>query len=238
MADKKLTLVQHLEELRTRLLKSIIFIIACSVFTYTYINEILLFLSKPIGKLIFIAPQEAFVANLQIAFFGGLFFASPFVLCQVWQFVSAGLRQEERKYALIFGLFSFILFIAGCLFGFFVIVPIGIKFLMGYTPDFITPMITLSNYISFLGVLSIVFGLAFQLPLILAFLAKIGLVNPDFLSRKRREAIVVIFIVAAILTPPDVFTQIMMAVPLVILYESGIILSRLIKPKKRIGLLS
>lgn len=238
MPDKRLTFIKHLEELRLRIIKSIAFVVICSVFIYARIDEILLFLARPIGKLVFIAPQEAFVANLSIAFFGGLFFASPFVVYQVWQFISLGLREGERKYVLIFGCFSFVLFIVGCLFGYFIIIPIGIKFLMGSAPDFITPMITISNYISFLGILTFLFGLVFQLPLAIVFLARIGVVNPSSLSAKRKEVIVIIFIVAAILTPPDVFTQVFMAVPLIILYELGILLSRLVKSDRKMELLS
>ena len=238
MADKKLTLVQHLEELRIRLIKSVVFIFVCSVFVYSYIEDILSFLAKPVGKLIFISPQEAFVVNLKVALWLGLFFSSPFVIYQVWQFISAGLKEGERKYAAIFGCFSFILFVAGCLFGCFVIVPIGIKFLMGSAPGFITPMITLDNYVSFLGTLSLVFGIIFQLPLVIMFLTKIGLISPSFLSRRWREAIVVIFIAAAILTPPDVFTQILMAVPLLILYGLGVALARLVRPVKKVDWIS
>jgi len=238
MTDKKLTLVQHLEELRIRLIKSIVFIIVCSVFVYTYIEDILLFLTKPIGRLVFISPQEAFMANLKIALWGGLFLASPFVIYQVWGFVSTGLRDSERKNIFIFGCFSFVLFVLGCLFGCLVIVPVGIKFLMSSAPGFITPMITLDNYISFLGTLTFVFGLVFQLPLIIMFLTKIGLVSPKLLSRRWREAVVIIFIAAAVLTPPDVFSQLLMAGPLVILYIIGVFLSKLVKPNKKITLLS
>jgi sec-independent protein translocase protein TatC len=238
MADKKLTLVQHLEELRIRLIKSVVFIFVCSVFVYSHIEDILLFLAKPIGKLVFISPQEAFMANLKIALWGGLFTASPFVVYQIWQFVGIGLRDNERRNVAIFGCFSFILFVLGCLFGCLVIVPIGIKFLMGSASGFITPMITIDNYISFLGTLTFVFGLVFQLPLIIMFLTRMGLVSPKFLARRWREAIVIIFIAAAILTPPDVVSQVLMAAPLIVLYVLGVILSKLVKPVKKIDLLS
>ena len=228
MVDKELTLVEHLGELKGRVIKSVIFIIICSFFVYNYIDYILPVLTKPVGRLVFIAPQEAFITYVKIAFFGGLFLSSPFVLYQVWKFISCGLKPNERKYTSIFGPFSFLLFVLGSTFGYFVIVPIGIKFLLGFATELITPMIAVNRYISFIGTLTLAFGLVFQLPLISIFLTKIGIVTPLFLSRKRRHAIVFIFILAAIFTPPDIITQSLMAIPLLVLYEIGIIFSKLV----------
>jgi sec-independent protein translocase protein TatC len=225
MRDKELTLVEHLNELRSRTIKSVVFIIACSAALYNYINIILPILTKPAGKLVFIAPQEAFIANIKIAFFAGIFVSSPYVLYQIWQFVSVGLNPKERKYTLIFGPLSFIFFISGCAFSFFIILPLGMKFLLGFASDFVSPMITVDKYISFAGTLILAFGTVFQLPLITVFLTKVGLVTPKFLSRKRKHVIVLIFIAAAILTPPDVVTQCLMALPLLVLYELGVALS-------------
>ncbi|MEA3305407.1 MAG: twin-arginine translocase subunit TatC [Candidatus Omnitrophota bacterium] len=220
------TLIEHLKELRSRIIKSLVFIIASSCVLYGFIDALLPILVKPVGKLIFIAPQEAFISRIKIAFFGGIFLSSPFVIYQIWKFVSTGLKPEEKKYTLIFGFLSFIFFIAGSFFGYFVIVPIGIKFLLGFAADFMVPMITVSKYLSFLGTLTSAFGVIFQLPLISLFLTKIGVVTPDFLSGKRKHAVVLIFILAATLTPPDVVTQCLMAGPLLVLYEIGIIFSK------------
>ena len=227
MADNKLNFIEHLSELRNRIIKSIIFIFICSVFIYNYIDILLAILVKPVGKLVFIAPREAFIANIKIAFFAGLFLSSPFVLYQVWRFISVALKRNEKKYALIFGLLSFVLFILGCIFGYFIIVPIGINFLLGFSSDFVSPMITISRYVSFVGTLTFAFSLVFQLPLIILFLTKIGIVTPKFLSSRRREMLVFIFILAAVLTPPDVITQALMALPLIVLYELGIIFSKI-----------
>lgn len=224
--DKKLTLTQHLEELRAKIIKSVVVIIICSLALYSSIGSFLSVLVKPVGSLVFIAPTEAFVANIKIAFFGGLFLSSPFVLYQIWQFVSTGLNKDERRYVMIFAPLSFIFFLLGAVFGYLIIVPIGIKFLLGFATDSIRPMITISRYISYVGMLTFSFGLVFQLPLISLFLTKIGLVTPLFLSARRRHAIVLIFVTAAILTPPDVVTQCLMAVPLLILYEIGIVFSK------------
>ena len=228
MAEEKITLTEHLEELRSRIIKSIISIILASGIVYSLIKKIIPHLARPAGRLVFIAPQEAFIANIKIAFIGGIFLASPLILYQIWRFISAGLEKNEIKYTLIFGPLSFVFFVSGALFGYFIIVPIGIKFLLGFATDFVTPMITISNYISFIGTLTLAFGVIFQLPIVSLFLTKIGIVTPYFLSSKRRHAIVFIFIFAAILTPPDVITQCLMAVPLLVLYELGIIFSKIV----------
>jgi len=227
MTDKRLTLVEHLEELRTGVIKSLIFIIIVSCGLYAFVDKILPNLTRPVGRLVFIAPQEAFISRIKIAFFGGLFLSAPFILFQVWRFVSSGLKPNEGKYVLIFGPLSVIFFLIGASFGYFIIVPIGIKFLLGFASDLMAPMITVSKYISFVGVLTLSFGVIFELPLVSLFLTKIGLVTPQFLSARRKQAVVLIFIAAAILTPPDIITQCLMALPLLIIYEISIIFSKI-----------
>lgn len=226
MSAKKLTFIEHLEELRNRIIKSIIFIIAAAGLLYALTDEILIFIVRPVGRLVFIAPQEAFITSIELALFGGLFLSSPFVFYEIWQFISAALEKDEKRCALSFGLFSFVLFLLGIFFGYFIIVPIGMKFLLGFGSDFVTPMISVGRYVSFVGTLTFVFGIVFQLPLAILFLSKIGIVTPQFLSRNRKYAVVIIFILSAIFTPPDVITQCLMAVPLVILYELSIQLSK------------
>ena len=227
-SDKPLTFVEHLEELRSRIIKSVLCVLVCFFLLYSYAEILLSILVKPVGKLIFIAPQEAFITNVKIAFLGALFSSSSFIVYQIWKFISVGLSPVERKSILIFGPLSFIFFILGIGFGYFIIVPLGMKFLLGFATDFIAPMITVSKYISFVGTLTFAFGVVFQLPIIILFLTKIGIVTPKFLSEKRKHAMVGVFILAATLTPPDVVTQLLMAVPLLFLYESGIILSKFV----------
>lgn len=227
MVPKKLTFIEHLEELRTRIIKSVVFIIIVSGLLYSFTDTILGFVVRPVGRLVFIAPAEAFITSIKIALLGGLYVSSPFILYQIWQFISAGLGKNEKRYASLFGVFSFIFFLLGGFFGYFVIVPIGMKFLLGFGTDFVTPMISVGRYVSFVGTLSFAFGVVFQLPLAILFLSKVGVVTPQFLSEKRKYAIVIIFILGAILTPPDVITQCLMAVPLLVLYELSIFLSKL-----------
>lgn len=230
--DEKLTLTEHLKELRSRLVKSVLFTIIISCLFYSVVDLILPSLIKPVGRLVFIAPHEAFVSKIKITFFGGLFLSSPFILYHIWQFIKSGLKDAEKRYTLIFGPFSFILFVLGAGFGYFIIVPIGIAFLLNFATDLVAPMISIERYISFLGVLTLVFGIIFQLPLAALFLTRLGIVTPKLLSSRRREAIVVIFILAAIVTPPDIITQCLMALPLIILYEIGIIFSRVAYRRK------
>jgi len=232
LSDRPISLLGHMQEFRARILRCVIFIIIMSCFAYSFVDRIFASLVKPVGRLVFIAPQEAFAARIKIAFFVGLFLSLPFLLYQAWKFISAGLKPKEKKYTLIFGPLSLLFFIAGAAFGYLIIVPIGIKFLLGFATGEIIPMITISKYISFAGMLVVAFGVVFELPLASLFLTKIGMVTPEFLSRKRKHAIVIIFIAAAIFTPPDVITQSLMAIPLLLLYEVGIGFSKLVyKPR-------
>jgi len=232
MRETILTFTEHLEELRARIIKSVLFIIIVSAFLYAFRDVVLSFVVKPVGRLVFIAPQEAFITNVKIAFFGGLFLTSPFIFYQIWEFVSSGLGRKERGYVLLFGLFSFIFFIFGSFLGYFIIVPVGINFLLRAGTEFVTPMITVGRYVSFCMSLCLAFGVIFQVPLVILFLTKSGIITPKFLSDKRKYIIVAIFILAAVLTPPDVVTQCLMALPLIVLFEASILVSKLAHREK------
>ncbi|MBL7071674.1 MAG: twin-arginine translocase subunit TatC [Candidatus Omnitrophica bacterium] len=232
MYDKKLTLVEHLEELRGSIIRSIISVAIASTAVYAFVDKILPGLVKPVGRLVFIAPQEAFISRIKIAFFAGILLSGPFILFQIWGFIFSGLSKSESKYVLFFAPLSVLFFFIGASFGYFIIVPIGIKFLLGFASQLMAPMITVSKYISFVGLLTICFGILFEMPLVSLFLTKIGLVTPEFLSAKRKQSIVIIFIVSAALTPPDIITQCLMAIPLIALYEISIIFSKMLKGSK------
>lgn len=227
MLDKHLTFFQHLDELRNRCIKSVIVFSLASCLFYQFIPKILPYLIAPVEKLVFIYPQEAFLAKITLALIGGLCLSLPYILWQGWRFVYSGLKRREKKYVFIFGILSLFLFAAGCAFGFFLVFPAGIKFLISFAAPEITPMITVSKYVSFAAGLTLIFGAVFQMPLVIVFLTKIGIVSPKTLSKRRREAIVCIFIAAAVFTPPDAITQIMLALPLVILYEVSILIARM-----------
>lgn len=226
-SPKDLSFFDHFDELRSRLIKSILSLLVASGLFYIFVDKVFALLIKPVGKLVFTAPGEAFVARIMLALFGGLFLALPVILYQIWRFVAAGLRESEIKYVRFFAPCSFFLFILGALFAYFVTIPISIRFLLSFSTDLIVPMITIKSYISFVGTMLLAFGVVFELPLVLMFLTKIGIATPAFLIEKRKYAVIIILIVSALITPPDFITQLIMAVPLVILYEVGIFASKL-----------
>jgi len=232
--DKRLSFLEHVEELRKRILHSLFFIALMSFGAYFLADKILPFLVRPVGRLVFISPQEAFLAHIKVSIFCGVMISVPFLLYQVWAFVYHALDKNEVKVIVTLGPLSLFFFIFGVIFGYFVIVPIGIKFLLGFATNYLTPMISVNNYISFVSMLTLVFGVIFELPIIVVFLTRLGIVTPFLLSTKRRYAILFIFIVAALITPPDIVTQCLMAIPLIVLYEIGIIFSRCVyKPDRR-----
>lgn len=217
----------HVEELQSRLIKSIIAIVIASGLFYFVIDEVFMALVKPVGQLVYIAPGEAFVARVMLTLFGGVFLALPVVLYQMWQFVAIGLKDYEIRYIKFFAPCSFFLFVIGGAFAYFITIPISIRFLLSFSSEFIVPMITVKNYISFVGTMILAFGIVFELPLVMMFLAKIGIATPAFLMQKRKYAVIIILVVSAFITPPDFITQIIMAVPLIVLYEIGIIAAKM-----------
>jgi sec-independent protein translocase protein TatC len=240
MKDKALTIVQHLNELRKRLIYILIVVGAASGGGYYFIDEILQFITETgnIENLVFINPTEAFFVIVKLSLLTGIVAAMPFILYQIWRYVGVGLKKEERKYLIFFGPVSYILFLCGAAFAFRGVLPLAIKFLLSFSKEYITPMITLNAYVSFLSKMIIAFGLMFELPIVILALSKFGLVTPDMLKKGRKYTIIGIFLVAAFLTPPDVVSQIMLAVPLLLLYEVGIWICTAVtkKREKEMGL--
>ncbi|MFA5087758.1 MAG: twin-arginine translocase subunit TatC [Candidatus Omnitrophota bacterium] len=222
----RISFLNHLEELKSRIIKCVISVVAASFVFYGFVDEVFLYLVQPVGYLVFNSPAEAFVAHVSLAVWGGFLLALPVVLYQIWRFVAVGLTNKEQKYILIFFPASLVFFFCGALFAHVVMIPLSLRFLLSFSSGRIVPMITVSQYIAFVGSFILAFGLVFELPLFFFFLAKMGMVNSPALSRKRRHAVVVILFVSALLTPPDIFSQILMAVPLMVLYEIGIIVVR------------
>ncbi len=232
--DETLPFTSHLEELRLRLIycSVTIFVVFCALYSVSdYLFELF---REPMGdyQIIAIAPTEAFFAYLKVSFYMALIISTPLLLFHVWEFVAPGLLENERRYTGLFVVFGTLFFVLGGLFCYFLVLPYGLSFLLGYAGDSISAQITASNYISFTFKLIIAFGVIFQLPIVIILLTKIGVVTPDALSEKRPFFIVGSFIVAAIMTPPDVFTQIIMAGPMIILFETSVLVSRLFIVKK------
>ncbi len=224
--------LNHLEDLRSCLLRCLVACTLCSIAAYNFAHQILFFLIKPIGQVVFLSPSEAFIATMTITFLSGLLISSPYSLYQIWMFVAEALTEFERRYLVILLPASLLLFLLGGLFGYFVIVPLSLKFFLGFAFSSMIPMITLGKYISFVGGCVLSFGLIFELPLIITFLSAIGIASPAFLRHQRRYAIVIIFIISTILTPPDVISQLLMAIPLLVLYELSVLLSKLVYREK------
>ncbi|MDD5686531.1 MAG: twin-arginine translocase subunit TatC [Elusimicrobia bacterium] len=227
--EQNLTLVEHLTELRKRIIVCLMTIFICGVFCFYYSDKILLVLSKQIGHLVFLKLTEAFFVRLKLAFYSAVFVSLPVIIYQIWKFVSPGFLKTERRYGYLIILSSYFLFVAGMFFAFYAVLPTGMKYLLSLGTENIQPMISVDSYLSFVTIFLLAFGVIFQLPLVILFLVKLGVITPKWLSKNRKYAIVLIFLVSGILTPgPDIFSQFMMAIPTLILYEISILLSKLV----------
>lgn len=223
----------HLQELRWRVLKGLVAVAVGFGVAYYFSNEILAFLVLPLIKvlppgqrLIFTGLPEGFLIHLKIALGGGIFLAAPFWLYQFWSFVAPGLYQRERRWVVgLAGGASILLFLGAC-FGYFVVFPVAFSFFLSFGGDLMMPLPAAGSYFSLTLSLLLAFGLIFQLPLVLLFLGELGVISASTLSQKRKYAVLAIFVVSAILTPPEVMSQIIMAVSLIVLYELSLGLMR------------
>ena len=232
--DDKLPFTTHLEELRKRLITCFIAVGIGFAASYGFKEILFQILVRPLTKvmktgdtLIFTGLPEAFFTYLKVAFLSGLMLAAPVVIYQFWMFVAPGLYEKEKRLLLPIVFLSTLFFLGGALFGYFIVFPWGFKFFLGFATDTIRPLPSMKEYLGFSAKLLLAFGLVFELPLVITFLAKLGLVSVAFLKKNRKYAILLFFAGAAILTPPDVVTQIMMAIPLMLLYEISIIGARI-----------
>ena len=237
----KASLKEHLAELRTRLLRSVLGLLPAFIICWFLSDKILSFLRRPLkpflkdtnGGLIFIAPLDNFVAHLQVAFVSALLFSSPYWLNQLWQFISPGLYKKEKKVFLVFWVFSIVLFLLGISFAYFVVFPLVFSVLMNFGGGIDKPFITIKNYLSFVTRFALVFGIVFEMPLLLIFLCRQGIISPKTLKKYRRQAIVVLSFLSALLTPPDVLSLFLLLFPLIVLYEGSIYLAFLFQKKKK-----
>ncbi len=233
-----MTIVEHLEELRRRLLIAIAALAVATVISWFFADPLLKFLIRPVtvvsGRgVIFVGVTEAFFVRMKLAALAGVFLSLPVLLYQIWAFVAVGLTPAERRYALWMVPPAFLLFVVGATFALVAIVPLGVRFLLSYqVPGVLEPFISVGAYVSFLTAFMLAFGAVFELPIVLVLLAKLGLVTPAQLAAGRRYAIVAIVALAAVLTPGgDVFSQMMLAVPTYLLYEASIWIARLVAPR-------
>ena len=239
LEDEKLPFTSHLEELRKRLITCSIAIAVGFAISFGFKERLFKILVQPLIKvmeegetLIYTGLPEAFFTYLKVAFLSGLIVASPVILYQFWMFVAPGLYKKERRLMTPIVLLSSFFFIGGALFGYFVVFPWGFKFFLGFASETVRPLPSMKEYFGFSAKLLLAFGLVFELPLVITFLAKLGIVSVEFLKKNRKYALLLFFAGAAILTPPDVITQVMMALPLMVLYEISIIGARIFGKKK------
>ncbi len=237
--DEKMPFMAHLDELRTRLVRSFYAVGVGFVICYFFKEQLFQVLAQPLvsamgagDKLVFTGLPEAFFTYLKVALLAGIGLAAPVIFYQFWMFVAPGLYQKEKKVMIPIVILSTFFFVGGALFGYFIVFPWGFKFFLGFASDTIQPLPSMKEYLSFATKLLLAFGIAFELPLILTFMARLGMVSVDFLKKNRKYALLLFFVGSAILTPPDVVTQVMMAFPLMFLYELSIIGARIFGRKR------
>jgi sec-independent protein translocase protein TatC len=231
--EKELGFLEHLGELRSRIIRGLCAVIPAVLISYELSDAILSFLSAPLkaalppGRgLIATALPDTFLVHVKIALWGGVFLSSPFWLYQLWAFVAPGLYRSERRSALKLTAAAVSLMAGGAAFAYLVVIPAGFSFFVGFGGEEVTVLPAIDGYLSLVMTLLLAFGAAFQLPLLLMFLAAVGLVDSSRLSRFRRFAVVIIVALSAFLTPPDVVSQILMSIPLILLYELSLFLIR------------
>ncbi|MBX2995533.1 MAG: twin-arginine translocase subunit TatC [Bdellovibrionaceae bacterium] len=232
------TLIEHLGELRFRLVRSAWGVLVGIIICYNFTHQIFDWMRAPIapylptGGLVFTGPMDKFLAHLKIAFFGGVVIASPWLLYQIWKFVSPGLYRKERKLAISFITSGTLLFLTGIAFTYFVVLPMAFHFLMTYGGDVDKPMITIDQYMGFVTITALMFGLSFELPLVIVTLALLGVVDQAFLRRNRKYAVMTIAIICAVITPPDLLSMLLMLAPMWFLLEASIIIVGMFERKK------
>ena len=250
MDDKELPFTEHLEELRTRLLHAVLAVVAFAVIAFAFKKELFLFLKVPLDhafdiarlidptfpefstKMAYKDPLEPFFSQLKVSLLAAVFAAMPMVTYQAWKFIAPGLYEPEKRATVPFLLIATAMFVAGASFCYFAVLPYGYGYLLTIGGAEFEPTIMMNEYFRLTARLLIVFGVVFELPVFIVFLARLGIVSHTSLIRFRRHAIVLTFVVGAILTPPDIVTQIALAFPLVLLYEVSIIGARIVgKPR-------
>ena len=245
--NNKTSFVSHLTELRSRLLKSIVYLFIFFVICYFFAGDIYNFLLAPYAeavkddslnrRMIFTALHETFITYLKVAFFAAMFVTSPIILTQLWKFVAPGLYKNEKKALLPYLVATPTLFLLGGMLVYYLIMPLAIKFFLSFETSAqlgnlpIQLEAKVNEYLSLVMRLIFAFGISFQLPVLLSLLARVGFIDSDYLRKRRKYVVVIIFAVAAILTPPDPVTQIGLAIPLLLLYELSILSVKIIEKK-------
>jgi len=239
-----MSLGDHLNELRLRIILCLIAVVVSTavsfvykeqlfkIFSYPHVDAMEMMAKNPALK--FKGVTETFVGYFKLCLISGMLMASPVIVYQLWKFIAAGLHRHERRFIVVFGPFSFLLFLGGGLFAYFILIPYGLNFFYSFgSNSLLEPDITLQSYMDFFLPLSIAVGVVTQLPLLMIFFSMTGLIGAKEYARHRKGVILGAFIVGAMITPPDVVTQLFLAAPLVLLYEIGILGSRIVGWRKQ-----
>jgi sec-independent protein translocase protein TatC len=252
----KAPLTEHLGELRNRIFITLGVVIVAFGVCFNYSENIFTILTSPIHntvnfslnspfiiftpnkssnmKLVFLAPAEAVWMHIKISFISAFIVSSPVIFFEIWRFIAPGLLGKEKKYALPFVFITTSLFLIGALFCFIIILPFAMNFLLNYKTENLQPMLSVGKYVDFCLKFILSFGAIFELPVLTVFLTRMGIVTPAWLAKNRKYAVLIAFVLAALLTPtPDAFNQSLMAIPIIILYEVGILASRILDRKKK-----
>ncbi|MGJ0355625.1 twin-arginine translocase subunit TatC [Aliarcobacter cryaerophilus] len=230
----------HIADLRKRLVISSITVVIMFFACFSFYEPILEWMMAPVKhalpagtSMIAVEIQETFFTAMKVAFFGGFIISLPVIFWQLWLFLAPGLYDHEKKLVVPFVFFATLMFLLGASFAYYIVVPVGFDFLIAFGNSVVSVLPSIGKYVGFFTKLLIGFGIAFELPVITFFLAKIGLVNDQILKDFFRYAVVLIFIVAAVLTPPDVISQVLMAAPLLILYGVSIYIAKVFNPAQK-----
>lgn len=254
MSEQKAPFTMHLEELRRRLIIAFVSVTMAFLVCFNYSEILYRWLVKPMKEnlvlsfqepylsfvpreavhdLVFLAPAEAFWMHMKVSLIAGLVIAMPVVFWQFWRFMSPGLHKNEKRMAIPFVFVTSSLFLMGTAFCFIIVLPFAMNFLLNFRTESLTPMISVEKYVDFCLKFIIAFGVIFELPVVMVFLSRMGLVTPLWLAKNRKYAVLAAFIAAALLTPtPDAFNQTLMAVPIMVLYETGIWSARIFGRRK------
>jgi sec-independent protein translocase protein TatC len=236
----KMPFLEHLGELRTRILWSVLGVGVGLAISLAFAERLMRFVRRPFDlavpgqKLVFLSPTEAFWVYMKIALISGIILAMPVILYQVWAFVAPGLYDSERRFAAPFVILGSLFFLIGAAFAQLVVIPFAMRFLVSFPGAELAPMISVGFYVDFVLKFTLAFGVVFELPIAITIASRVGLVTPQTLARNRKYAILINFVIAAALTPtPDIFNQALMAGPLCVLYELGILAARVFgRPRK------
>lgn len=234
--EKAMSFLDHLEELRWRIFKSLISVVIFAIATYYFSDWMVDKVTAPLHDVgvYFKAPAEAFLVRVKISIFAGAVISVPILFYHIWMFVGPGLFKSEIKVVVPIVFSATVFFLIGGSFCFFYVIPLAINFLLGYATENMQPMIMISDYISFAGMMVLAFGIVFELPVASFILGRMGVINHRLMGRGRRYALITILILGAVLTPPDIISQMLLAVPLYLLYEISIVVVWLTARRERL----